>query len=123
MADLGYIRSEINSLPAELKPTFVRIFTALLKDLRFGHAKGEQPDPLLNFGGGFFHVTTAAVPGDEFTIPHGFGRTPYLAIPCLLLDVVGSSVGPLTVSRVADDKRIYLTSTETSLPVSVIVEG
>lgn len=123
MADLGTIEQEINSLPAALRPALLRIFRSILKDIRFGHPNGTQPDPLLNLGGGFFHGVTPATPGDEFTIPHGFGRTPYLAFPILRLDAVGSSVVPLTVSRAADDKRIYLTSTIASTPVSLAVEG
>lgn len=123
MADLGSIEAELGALPPALKATFTRIFTILLTDLRFGHAKGEQPDPLKNFGGGFFHTTTPAVAGTAFTVPHGFGRTPYLAFPVLLLDAVGSTDGIVTVSRAADDKRIYLTSSIENQGVSFIVEG
>lgn len=121
--DLGFIESEIKSLPAELRPTFLRIFRIVAKDVRLGHPKGEQPDPALNMGGGFFHAVTPATPGDEFTIVHGFGRVPYLAVPILRLDAVGSSVVAVTVSRAADDKRLYFTSTEASIPVSFFVEG
>jgi len=123
MADLSLIESELNGLPVEMRATFLRIFRAFLKDLRFGHPKGEQPDPMWNFGGGFFHGTTPATPGDEFTIAHGFGRVPYLAFPVLMLDTVGSSVVPVTVSRAADNKRLYFTSTIASAPVTLGVEG
>lgn len=122
MASLDQVESDVNSLPTDQRPAFRRIFTEILTQLRFGHPKGMQPDPALNFGGGFFHGTTAASAGDEFTIAHGFGRVPSLAIPILLLDTVGSSTVPLTVSRAADDKRLYFTSTETGVPVSVYVE-
>lgn len=123
MADLGFIETEIKSLPVEMRPTFLRIFRAFLKDIRYGHPTGDQPDPTLNMGGGFFHGTTPATPGDEFTIAHGFGRVPYLAVPILRLDSIGSSVVSLTVSRDADDKRVYFTSTEASTPISVFIEG
>jgi hypothetical protein len=123
MADLGLIQAEINSLPVDVRATMLRIFTTLLTDLRFGHPKGAQPDPMKNFAGGFFHATTPVTPGTEFTLPHGFGRAPYLAQPILLLDAVGSSDGVFTVSRAADDKRIYLTSTVASKAVSFLVEG
>lgn len=123
MADLGFVLSEVKSLPEAERATFTRIFTTVLKEIRFGHPLGEQPDPSTNLGGGFFHGTTPATPGDEFSITHGFGRVPYLAIPILLLDTVGSSVVPLTVSRAADDKRLYFTSTIASAPVSLFVEG
>lgn len=123
MSDLGYIETEVKSLPVALQPTFLRIFRAILKDLRVGHPTGDTRDPTLNMGGAFLHGTTPATPGDEFTIAHGFGRTPYLAIPVLPLDVVGASVVSLTVSRAADDKRVYLTSTIANVPVTLWVEG
>lgn len=123
MADLGFIESEIKALPVELRPTFLRIFRGFLKDIRFGHPTGSAADPMVNMAGGFFHGTTPATPGTEFTIAHGFGRVPYLAVPILRLDSVGSSIVSLTVARAADDKRLYLTSTEASVPISLAVEG
>lgn len=123
MADLGFVEREINALPATLRPVFLRIFQAILKDLRLGHPVREQPDPLTNFGGGFFTGTTAAVANDEFTLAHGFGRTPYLAYPVLCLDTVGSRVLDLQVTRAADDKRIYLSSPIQSADVTIVVEG
>jgi len=123
VADLGTIEAEINALPVALRPIFMRIFRAILKDLRFGHPTGETADPLKNFGGGFFHGTTPSTPGEEFTIAHGFGRKPYLAFPVMRLDAVGSSVVPLTVSTVADDKRVFFTSTEADAPITIVVEG
>lgn len=101
----------------------LRIFRGFLRDIRFGHPTGEQPDPALNMGGAFFHGTTPATPGETFTIAHGFGRVPYLAVPVLMLDAVGSSTVSLTVAREADDKRVYFTSTEASAPISVFIEG
>lgn len=123
MADLGFIESELRGLPDTLRPALLRIFRALLRDIRFGHPLGEQPDPMTNLGGGFFHATTPAGAGTEFSIAHGFGRTPYLALPVLRLDAVGSSIVPLIVSRVADEKRVYFTSTVASAPVTLAVEG
>lgn len=123
MASLSAVLAEVNSLPVTSRSVFTRIFSSFLGSLRFGHAKGTQPDPLENFSGGFFHGTTPATPGEEFSLAHNFGRVPYLAIPCLRLDTVGSSTAPLQVSRAADTKRIYFTSTLASAPVSVIVEG
>lgn len=123
MADLGFIEGEIRALPADLRATFTRIFRGFLKDIRFGHPKGEQPDPMLNLGGGFFSATTPAVANTEFVITHGFGRTPYLVIPVLPLDVVGAQMVPLTVTRAADDRRIYLSSSVTNAAITIAVEG
>lgn len=123
MASLALVEQEINTLPPALRPIFMRIFRGIMRDFRFGHPKGEQPDPSVNFGGGFFDVTTAGTAGDEFTIQHGFGRTPYLLVPVLPLDVVGAQLVDLTVNRVADDKRIYLTSSIEDAPVTIYAEG
>lgn len=123
MADLGFVESELKALPVEIRATMLRVFRAILKDVRFGHPTGDTSDPMVNMAGGFFHGTTPSTPGDEFSIAHGFGRVPYLAVPVLRLDSVGSSIVSLTVSRAADDKRVYLTSTEASAPVSLAIEG
>lgn len=123
MASLSLVESEIAALPQELRPIFKRIFQALLKDLRFGHPTGDVPDPMTNFGGGFFHGTTHAAANTEFSLPHGFGRVPYLLFPVLPLDTVGARIVPLTVTRAADDKRVYLSSSVESAPVTVAIEG
>lgn len=123
MSDLGYVEAELAALPADQRAVWRRIFTALLRDLRFGHPKGQQPDPCLNFGAGFFHTTTPAVINTEFTLAHGFGRAPYLAFPVLLLDAVGSTDGTFTVTQAADENRVYLKSSAASLPCSFVVEG
>lgn len=123
MADLGRALLEINALPADQRKTWTSILTDILKNMRFGHPKGDQPDPCVNLGAGFFHGTTPNTPGDEFTIAHGFGRVPYLAMPVLRLDAVGSRTVPLTVTRAADDKRLYLSSTIANAPVCLVVEG
>ena len=123
MADFGYIQRKLRGLPSEQQRVFLEIFTEVVKNLRFGHPSGEQPDPLVNFGGGFYDGTTASVANTEFSIVHRFGRAPYLALPCLPLDTVGAKIVPLTVTRAADADRIYLSSSVTSAPVTLIVEG
>lgn len=123
MADLGRALQEINALPTEQRKPWTSILTDVLKNMRFGHPKGDQPDACVNFGAGFFHGTTPSTPGAEFTIAHGFGRVPYLAFPVLRLDAVGSRIVPLTVTRAADDKRVYLSSTIADAPICLVVEG
>jgi hypothetical protein len=123
VADLGAIEAELKSLPTALQPPLKRIFRSILRELRIGHPSGIAPDPTLNVAGAFLHTTTHATPGTEFSIAHGFGRVPYLVIPIARLDAVGSSIVPLTVSRAADDKRVYFTSTIASAACSIWVEG
>jgi hypothetical protein len=123
MASLSLVEGEIRSLPEALRPGLLRIFRAILPDLRFGHPTGDTSDPSTNFGAGFFAVTTPAVANTEFTIPHGFGRTPYLVVPVLPLDQVNAQIVPLKVTRVADDKRVYLSSSVASATLTVLIEG
>jgi hypothetical protein len=123
VASLGQIESELGSLPVAIRATFRRIFTILVRDLRFGHPDVTAPTPLENFGGAFVSGTTASTPGVEFSVLHGFGRVPYLVLPCAPLDTVGAQLVPLTVSRVADARRVYFTSTVASAPFTVVLEG
>jgi hypothetical protein len=123
VASIGDITTKINALPIALRKPMLDIFTELLTQLRFGHPNGSAKDPTLNFGGAFLHGTTPTTPGDELAMAHGFGRVPYLAHGVLRLDAVGSTLVPLTVSRVSDDKRIYVTSTESAKAFSLYVEG
>ena len=121
MSDLGYVTREVSSLPRELRPALTRIFQSIVKEGRFGHPADSEPSQ--NFAGAFYEFTTPATPGDTFTIAHQFGRAPYLAIPVLALDTVNAVVVPLTVQRAADEKRIYLTSSEASATGLLYVEG
>lgn len=122
MADYGFIESTLAGIEdRELRRVLGAAFRYILKDIRLGRAKdGEQA---VNFGGGFFTATTPAVANTEFAIEHTFGRPPYLLIPVLPLDQVGATIIPLRVERAADDRKVYLSSSETRQPVVVYLEG
>lgn len=122
MADFGNVETMLAGVSDQpLRRVLKSVFQYVLKDVRFGRA--EDGDPSKNFGAGFYTATTPAVAGTEFSIAHGFGRTPYLLIPVLPLDTVNATIVPLTVSRAADEGRVYLTSTEASAPITVYLEG
>jgi hypothetical protein len=121
MADLGYIESEIASLPKEMQPVMKRIMRHLLLEFRLGRATNRAR--ATNLQGYFFTGTTDATPGTEFSIAHPFKRAPYLALPVLDLQSEGAELVPLQVSRVADTERIYLTSSEASVPFALLVEA
>ena len=123
MADLGSIERELNALPPDVRIVFTRIFRALVRDIRLGHSTGTPPDPSTNMGAAFYSATTPAVANTEFTVAHQFGRVPYLAVPVLRLDTVGSQLARLAVNRAADATRLYLTCPDTSVPVTLLVEG
>lgn len=124
MAALGLIESELQGISdVKDRAVLLRIFRYVLKELRVGHPTGMVPDPAENFSAAFLTGTTASVANNEFTLPHGFGRVPYLAFGVLPLDQEGAQLVPLTVTRVADNKRIYLSSSVTDAPVTIYVES
>lgn len=122
MADLGAVEAMLQSLPEEQgRRTHREVWKQVLPDMRFGRA--TPTGPAKNFGGGFFGATTSATPDREFVVPHSFGRPPYLLIPVLPLDTVGATIVPLTITRTADSRNVYLSSSEASAPVYFYLEG
>ncbi len=120
MASLSGVEAELNRLPGDIRQPLRNAFTETLKRLRFGRGSGQASE---NFAAGFLTGTTPSTPGDEFSLTHNFGVAPYLLIPVLPLDVVGSRLVPLTVSQAPDARRVYLTSTIAGAPITVYVEG
>lgn len=123
MAQIGAIESELGSLPPNMRGPLINAFRAFLRVLRFGRATNAQASE--NFAAGFYTATTPAVAGTEFSIAHGFGvgRVPYLLIPVLDVTTALLQAVPLTVTRAADDKRVYLSSSVASAPIVVYLEG
>lgn len=122
MADQGYVENLLSGLnDREMRRVFSAVFRYILKDIRLGRA--EDGEPSVNCGGGFFEFTTPAVANEEFAIEHSFGRPPYLLIPVLPLDQVGSTIIPLRVERAADSSKVYLSSSETGQPGFIYLEG
>ena len=68
-------------------------------------------------------ATTPNTPDTEFSIEHGLSTIPYNLIPCLPLDSVGAKLVDLTVTRAADVRRIYLSSSVTDAPITVFIEA
>lgn len=124
MADLSSLLSKLSGLDAPIKKAFTTILTEQVPDTRFGHPTGDNAsDAAKNFGGAFFQGTTASVANTEFSITHGFGRVPYLAIPVLPLDQVNTRAVDLKVTKAADNKRIYLSSSVVSAAFTIYCEG
>lgn len=122
MASRDALFGEIGSLPQPLRAPMQRILTLLTK-MRFGHPTDEVRSVPTNFDGAFLQGTTPAIANEDFTIAHGLPSAPYLLVPVLTLDVEGAQLVPLTVTRVADAKRIYLSSSAASAPFCCLVEG
>ena len=95
-------------------------FTELVKFERFGPAVHQEPTQI----GARVYVesTSPASSNTEFSILHGLGRAPYLALKCLPLDSTGYQDIPLVTSRIADAQRVYLRSASTSTPFFLMIE-
>lgn len=122
MATSSYIEQLTGGLDANVKRALKQIFDYVLKGgLRFGRPDDETASE--NFTAAFYESTTHAVANTEFSIEHGFGRTPYLVMPVLPLDTPDAQIVPLKVTQAADSKRIYLSSSATSAAIRLYVEG
>jgi len=120
MASPPYVESLLGPLGTEQRQVFKRVFDYVLSNLRLGppaHQVRSDNHQLY-----YLESTTHATANTEFSILHGLGRTPYVAIPVLPLDAVGAKLVPLTVTRAADASRLYLSSSSTSAAVWLLVE-
>lgn len=122
MASLAAIESILGGIPKEQKAAILEAFREVVKNgIRFGRPGDAEPGE--NVSAHFYSGTTSSNSGEEFTIAHSFGRAPYLGIPILDLQRVGSEIVPLQVTRAADMHRVYLASSEVDVPIVVLVEG
>lgn len=120
MADIGAIRSQLGGIKdADTKRVLTNIFEYLLANLRLGVPEHQTRATNLQ---AYWQSSTTAADGSEFSIAHGLASTPRYAIPVLPLGSSGGRLVPLTVTRPADDKRVYLQSASTSAPFVLLVE-
>lgn len=117
MADKGLVHGKINALPSDLRPPLNDAFDETLDNLRVG-----TEDRALNMRWYRVSGTTHATANTEFSIKHGLGFTPSQAFPVLDLSVVNSVMPVLTVTRAADDARIYLSSPSTAATFTILLE-
>lgn len=121
MAKSSYAKALIGNLAADIKTSLGKVFEFMLDgNLRFGAIENQQRAE--NFAGIFLTSTTAAVTNTEFSIAHGLVSTPRYVMQVIDPRSVGSQQVPLTVSRAADSKRIYLTSASTNAVFTVYCE-
>jgi hypothetical protein len=121
MADIGLIRAQLTGIADEkTRRILITVFEYLLGTVAFGEP--DHQARATNFQMYYENSTTASTAATEFSIAHGLSDAPHLAIPVLDLTAAGSQWVPLTVSRVADSKRIYLTSSSTRAPIALLVE-
>lgn len=120
MATASYVESLVGPLPPEQRQVFKRVFDYVLNNLRLGPV--EHQVRAENLQAYYLTSTTSTTANTEFSIAHGLGRTPYVAVPVLPLDAVGAQIVPLVVTRAADTQRLYLRSSSTNAVITLLVE-
>lgn len=122
MADKGYIRALLSAVPdATTKRVLQQAFEHVLDNIRLGVP--EHQTRATNLQAYWMTATTPADANEEFSIPHGLLTTPHYALAVLELDKAGSQTAVLEVTRPADARRIYLRSSSTSAPITLLVEA
>jgi len=121
MATLGFVETLLNGLPdATTKVVLKQVFTEILKFERFGPLLHQEPTQVGQRV--YLESTTPSTADKEFSIVHGLGRPPYLAVKVLPLDSSGYEDVPLINSRSADAQRLYLRSTSSRAAFFLMVE-
>lgn len=123
MADLGYVNSLLRGIPDDKTRSVLQaIFTHLMTNIRIGVP--EHQTRAVNLQAYWLQSTTAS-DTSEFSIVHGLRDVPHYAIPVLELDKVGSKAGGLTVSRAADNTRVYFKADagSTNAPITLLTEN
>ena len=120
MATSGFTDALLGNLPADIKKALTEVMRYVLPNGRFGPVSHQAKTE--NFQAYYVQGVTSSVANTEFSIVHGMGRAPYVAIPVLPLDFIGVTFVGLTVTRVADSQRVYLRSASTGATVTLYVE-
>ena len=115
----AYVEALLGGLDANMRRVLTEAFRYVVPNTKFGPVDHQTKSE--NFQA-YYVVSTTATSTGEFSIVHGLGRTPYLLVPVLPLDQVGAQLVPLQVTRAADGQRVYLKSTSTSAPFTILVE-
>jgi hypothetical protein len=120
LADLGYVNSLLRQVPDKAtRRALEECFKHVLGNIRFGVPEHQTRATNLQM---YFQASTTAASTGEFSVPHGLGTAPHLAIQALDLSQPGAQMVPLEVSRAADGARLYLKSTSTAAPFWLLVE-
>lgn len=118
MADIGAVKTELAAFDGAQKAGLLSAFTYVLGNLSISASdRGKAGNHLLYYVDG----TTSSNANTEFSVAHGMENTPSVLIPVARLNDVNAQIVPLTVSRAADGKRVYLKSSSTSAAFTVLV--
>lgn len=117
MATKAYVETFINALPSDIRYPIRSALWYLMDNWRLGTGTRAENAQLYRISS-----TTAATANTEFTVAHGLSDAPSQVVQVLDLSQVNSQLVPLTVSRAPDAKYLYLKSSSTSAPFTMLVE-
>lgn len=117
MSAKGYVESLLNTLDADTKKSLIPAFQHVMDQGAIG-----TETKATNFSWYRISGTTHATALTEFSVLHGMDHAPMTLIPIVDLSAQGSQLVPLSVSRAADTKRVYLKSSSTSAAFTAYVE-
>jgi len=116
VAESSYVESILGGIAADVRRAVAGAFEYVLANLRLGPF--DAGTRAQNFQWYWLTGTTSSNANTEFSIAHGLGRAPYLAMPVLPLNAVNGQMVSLQVTRAADASRIYLSSPSTSAVIA-----
>lgn len=118
MADIGGVKADLAAFEGAQKTGLQNAFTYVLNNLSLLPTdRGRAINMQLYYKSGI----TSSNANAEFSIAHGLERAPTVLFPAVTLNEVGARIVPLEVTRAADAKRVYLKSSSTSAPITILV--
>lgn len=125
MATSSQVKALIGGLASDIKKALGEAFDYVLKNsLAFGPIdSGAAQTATTNFAGRYVRFVTSGTANQEANAVHGLGRIPNVCWQVVSPRVVnGRFVGDLTISRAADENRLYCTSASTGVTLFLYVE-
>lgn len=113
----GYVGTLLNSLESNVKRVLIPAFDYVQDHWKLGPI--EDGKRALNAQIYWFAATTSSAAGTEFSVRHNLGQIPSYLITGAPVNAADVQIVPLTVSRAADDRRVYLKSSSTSASIYV----
>jgi hypothetical protein len=117
MSAPGYVAQLLNSLDADTRTVLTTIFDYVMRENALGDTTKAE-----NFNWFRIEGTTSTSANTEFSVEHGLDHVPSKLIPIVPLDTANAQLVPLTVSRAADARRIYLKSASVGVTFQAYLE-
>jgi len=125
MATSSHAKTLLGGVDAALKRALSEVLDYVFNNsLAFGPIEANEPrTKTTNMAGRYLKVTTSGTANQEFSVAPGLGRAPNVCWPVIHPKVVnGVMLGDLTVSRAADEMRLYFASPSTGVTGFLYVE-